>query len=75
MFLFVLKSVQFEGVSVKSLAKLRRALSIAQHHDAITGTAKQFVNDNYVKLLGTGIEETLTALETAFGTIFLLDKE
>lgn len=55
------------GVPVNVLSELRRALSISQHHDAITGTAKQFVNDNYVRLFGKGLDQTFSALQTALG--------
>ncbi|KAG8441431.1 hypothetical protein GDO86_006973, partial [Hymenochirus boettgeri] len=33
---------------------LRRAMGVAQHHDAVTGTAKQHVNDDYALRLSQG---------------------
>ena len=39
-----------------SLEGLDRALGVAQHHDAVTGTAKQHVTDDYVLRLTDGVE-------------------
>lgn len=33
------------------------ALGVAQHHDAVTGTAKQHTTDDYVKRLAIGASE------------------
>lgn len=33
------------------------ALAIAQHHDAVTGTAKQHVTNDYMKRLAVGASE------------------
>ena len=31
-----------------------QALAVAQHHDAVTGTEKQHVNDDYIRRLAEG---------------------
>ena len=36
---------------------LRRAVGVAQHHDAVSGTSKQHVADDYAKRLAIGATE------------------
>jgi lysosomal alpha-mannosidase len=52
--------------------KLEDAVSIAQHHDAATGTSKKAVADDYLDYLYTGIkaseEAELNALKKLYGT-------
>ena len=36
---------------------LRRAMGVAQHHDAVSGTSKQHVADDYAKRLAIGASE------------------
>ena len=36
---------------------LRRAMGVAQHHDAVSGTSKQHVADDYAKRLAIGAAE------------------
>ena len=43
-----------EGDAEMHLAK--RAVAVNQHHDAVTGTAKQHVTDDYALRLHTGME-------------------
>ena len=43
--------------SVPSSDSLRRAMGVAQHHDAVSGTSKQHVADDYAKRLAIGAAE------------------
>jgi alpha-mannosidase len=45
--------------SVAALVELWTAVSVNQHHDAVTGTAKQAVTDDYHSILGSGITSAL----------------
>ncbi|CAI4229825.1 unnamed protein product [Auanema sp. JU1783] len=49
--------------SYSSLQVARRTLSLFQHHDAITGTSKQHVMENYSQLLQEGLNLTKSVLE------------
>lgn len=62
---------------VNALAKLRenklvddlwKEFSIVQHHDAITGTAKQQVDNDYRKRLYSGIESCQSVMADAYRT-------
>jgi len=46
----------------EDLSSLREAMGVMQHHDAITGTEKQHVADDYARLLHQGM---LHSQETA----------
>jgi len=39
------------------LFRLERAMGVAQHHDAVSGTAKQVVDSDYSKILATGVAD------------------
>ena len=47
------------------LFALERAMGVAQHHDAISGTAVQNVNDDYTAILAAGRSEALTGMAEA----------
>ncbi|XP_056631266.1 lysosomal alpha-mannosidase-like [Diorhabda sublineata] len=49
----------------KNLKFLKEAMGVMQHHDAITGTEKQQVANDYVRRLSRGIEHA----EKDFGTV------
>ncbi|KAL0350287.1 UNVERIFIED_CONTAM: Alpha-mannosidase, partial [Sesamum radiatum] len=48
---------------------LGNALGIAQHHDAVTGTAKQHTTNDYVKRLAIGASETETVVDSALSCL------
>ncbi|XWS51498.1 hypothetical protein CRYUN_Cryun12cG0181500 [Craigia yunnanensis] len=48
---------------------LADALAIAQHHDAVSGTSKQHVADDYAKRLSIGYEEAAKVVETSLASI------
>ncbi len=41
------------------ISVMKHAMEVMQHHDAITGTSKQFVIDDYIRILHRGFEESL----------------
>lgn len=57
--------VAMAGHGANQLALLRRALAIGQHHDAITGTAKQHVNNDYTRMMAMGLDEVEKAAAKA----------
>lgn len=66
----------FLGSSLKDsdvLNRLEDAVSVLQHHDAITGTAKQAVADDYAKRLYQGSLGATSLLNTGFREI--IDKQ
>ncbi|KAL0332751.1 UNVERIFIED_CONTAM: putative alpha-mannosidase [Sesamum calycinum] len=48
---------------------LGNALGIAQHHDAVTGTAKQHTTNDYAKRLAIGASETETVVDSALSCL------
>jgi len=50
-----MKSVEFAG----DISVMKHAMGVMQHHDAVTGTSKQFVIDDYIRILHRGFEESL----------------
>lgn len=47
------------------ISVMKEAMAVLQHHDAVTGTEKQRVADDYARLLHIGITECLKT-ETSF---------
>ncbi|KAL7642572.1 UNVERIFIED_CONTAM: hypothetical protein RMT77_007133 [Armadillidium vulgare] len=50
----------------EELERLAEAMAVAQHHDAVTGTAKQDVTDDYYKRLSLGMLGTNELLSEGF---------
>ncbi|KAL5706468.1 alpha-mannosidase [Ranunculus cassubicifolius] len=48
---------------------LGEALGIAQHHDAVTGTAKQHTTNDYAKRLSIGVSEAEIAVDLALSCL------
>ncbi|KAG4155385.1 hypothetical protein ERO13_D03G110200v2 [Gossypium hirsutum] len=48
---------------------LADALALAQHHDAVSGTSKQHVANDYAKRLSIGYEEAAKVVETSLASI------
>ncbi|XP_049857125.1 lysosomal alpha-mannosidase-like isoform X1 [Schistocerca gregaria] len=53
----------------KDLNRMREAMGVMQHHDAITGTEKEHVAKDYARILSDGFSECLEAIEAAFKKI------
>jgi lysosomal alpha-mannosidase len=56
---------QLGQVGESPLDSLREAMGIMQHHDAITGTEKQHVSDDYARTLAKALEDSKGAVGTA----------
>ncbi|CAI5503327.1 unnamed protein product [Closterium sp. Naga37s-1] len=54
-----------------STALLGEAVAVVQHHDAITGTAQQHVNDDYTLRLHRAAQEASTVLTSALAYLIL----
>ncbi|KAK7501311.1 hypothetical protein BaRGS_00007436 [Batillaria attramentaria] len=48
---------------------LRKAVAVMQHHDAITGTEKQHVSNDYNLMLSTGIDSCQDVIEEAYNVL------
>eukprot|EP01025_Chloroclados_australasicus_P041471 TRINITY_DN4390_c0_g6_i1.p1 TRINITY_DN4390_c0_g6~~TRINITY_DN4390_c0_g6_i1.p1 ORF type:complete len:1134 (-),score=134.28 TRINITY_DN4390_c0_g6_i1:1148-4105(-) len=55
----------FSGKTTEVLQKLWEAVSINQHHDAVTGTAKQAVSDDYALRMTEGIQQAQQVVNVA----------
>jgi len=45
---------------------MKEAMAVLQHHDGITGTQSQRVNDDYVRILHKGVEECTKTLNSYY---------
>lgn len=73
------KNMKFDNFSLvdfmQGLVNARRNLALFQHHDAITGTAKDFVVDDYGERLLSAMLEMKRLTTEAITFIMLKDKE
>ncbi|CAN1295896.1 Probable alpha-mannosidase At5g13980 [Linum perenne] len=58
------------GPNTDSLAD---AMAIAQHHDAVTGTEKQHVSNDYAKRLATGYAETEKVVSASLSCLYEIE--
>jgi lysosomal alpha-mannosidase len=56
---------QLGQVGASPLDRLREAMGIMQHHDAITGTEKQHVADDYARTMAKALEDARGAVGVA----------
>ncbi|CAI9110953.1 OLC1v1011064C1 [Oldenlandia corymbosa var. corymbosa] len=71
---YYLAARQLEFLSARNSTGLNTyslgdALGIAQHHDAVSGTAKQHTTDDYAKRLAIGESEVVTVVNTALSCL------
>jgi lysosomal alpha-mannosidase len=57
--------------TANALGVLERAMGIAQHHDAVSGTERQHVANDYAKRLANGMNQCLNVINKAFSSVFL----
>lgn len=55
--------------AVNELEHLQETLGILQHHDAVTGTCKQFVSDDYSRMLANAMKKAHHSLVTSVAKI------
>ena len=67
--LSVLANPQGNQDAVNELEALQETLGILQHHDAVTGTCKQFVNDDYSRMLAHAMKKAHHSLVTSVAKI------
>ncbi|CAF1238466.1 unnamed protein product [Adineta steineri] len=54
---------------------LSEAMAIAQHHDAVSGTEKQHVANDYAQRLSIGIDAALNVINTAYPKLLKKDNQ
>jgi hypothetical protein len=56
---------QLGQVGASPLDSLREAIGVMQHHDAISGTEKQHVADDYARTLAIALEDARGVVSVA----------
>lgn len=56
---------------VEEEEKFKEAVGIAQHHDAVSGTEKQHVSDDYALYLYEGLQAAVELIETSYKLVLL----
>ena len=59
----VLGGLRSGDAEAEALRTLERAMAVLQHHDAVSGTEKQAVSDDYTKQLSKGIDRVEAYLQ------------
>lgn len=49
--------------------EMKETMGILQHHDAVTGTCKQYVNDDYQRMLSLATDGTEAAIISSYLTL------
>jgi lysosomal alpha-mannosidase len=62
-----------DDVTLKSIGFLERAMGEAQHHDAVSGTEKQHVADDYAKRLWSGTAKCVNVVENSLNAIIKIN--
>lgn len=63
-----------DSIYISGLTKARQNLALFQHHDAITGTAKQFVTHDYGEKLFDGIIATRNLMKMSAQYLLMKDR-
>ncbi|KAK3085809.1 hypothetical protein FSP39_008930 [Pinctada imbricata] len=64
----------FGPTNSNGIRVLKEAMGVAQHHDAVSGTEKQAVADDYALRLYKGVNACQSVLENAYKTLLQTDK-
>lgn len=57
------------GDTIAKVFELAEPMAVSPHHDAVSGTAKQFVTDEYAHSIHTGVESCQTVVSSALNKI------
>lgn len=57
-----------------ALGTLEQAMAVAQHHDAVSGTEKQYVANDYAEKMSIGVHKCLGAIELSVKSIMQRNK-
>lgn len=59
------------GFHLSKIRQLQETMGILQHHDAVTGTCKQYVANDYTKMLMNGIKVAQESLSEAYDRLWI----